>query len=72
MFKKQDAIQLSIGQAHFVQERIGKQKPFLGLRSDKANDYGNTLPSYLYSQLFEGIVEQARDFLINASGILQS
>ncbi|MBP1990814.1 class I fructose-bisphosphate aldolase [Paenibacillus eucommiae] len=54
-----DAIQVSIGQAHFLQDRMGKKKPSLVLRSDTANIYGNTLPSYTYSQLFEGIVEQA-------------
>src|SRR4029079_187086 len=34
-----DAIQLSVGQAHFLQEVRGRQKPSLVLRVDTANVY---------------------------------
>lgn len=54
-----DAVQLSRGQAHLLQEIPGKQKPALVLRTDTTNVYGRTLPSYLFSQLMENAVEQA-------------
>lgn len=54
-----DAIQVGIGQAHFLQGMPGRQKPSLVLRSDTSNVYGKTLPGYVYSQLFEQIVEQS-------------
>lgn len=54
-----DAVQLSPGQARFLQEIPGKQKPALVLRTDTANVYGRTLPRYLFSQLMENVVEQA-------------
>lgn len=54
-----DAVQLSVGQAHLLQEIPGKQKPALVLRADTTNVYGRTLPRYLFSQLMEKIVEQA-------------
>jgi DhnA family fructose-bisphosphate aldolase class Ia len=54
-----DAVQLSPGQAHFLQEIPGKQKPALVLRTDTTNVYGRTLPRYLFSQLMENAVEQA-------------
>lgn len=54
-----DAVQLSLGQAHFLQEIPGKQKPALVLRTDTTNVYGRTLPRYLFSQLMENAVEQA-------------
>lgn len=54
-----DAVQLSPGQARFLQEIPGKQKPALVLRTDTTNVYGRTLPRYLFSQLMENAVEQA-------------
>ncbi len=54
-----DAVQLSLGQARFLQEIPGKQKPALVLRTDTTNVYGRTLPRYLFSQLMENAVEQA-------------
>ncbi len=54
-----DAVQLSIGQAHFLQDTASRCKPALVLRTDIANVYGDTLPRYLYSQLIEDAVVQA-------------
>lgn len=54
-----DAVQLSLGQAHLLQNIPGKQKPALVLRTDTTNVYGRTLPSYQFSQLMENAVEQA-------------
>ncbi|HXW00168.1 MAG TPA: aldolase [Anaerolineae bacterium] len=54
-----DAVQLSVGQAHFLQEVPGKQKPALVLRTDTTNVYGRTLPRYLFSQLMDNAVEEA-------------
>ncbi len=54
-----DAIQLSVGQAHHLQDVPGKAKPALVLRTDSANVYGSVLPDYLFSQLIAEPVEQA-------------
>jgi DhnA family fructose-bisphosphate aldolase class Ia len=54
-----DAIQLSVGQAHHLQDLPGKAKPALVLRTDVANVYGSTLPAHLFSQLIAAPVEQA-------------
>ena len=54
-----DAIQLSIGQAPFLQNIPGKFKPSLVLRTDIANVYGKTLPRTLYSRIIGDPVEQA-------------
>ncbi len=54
-----DAIQLSIGQAGILQNIPGKAKPALVLRTDIANIYGKTLPSYLFSGMIANAVEQA-------------
>jgi DhnA family fructose-bisphosphate aldolase class Ia len=54
-----DAVQLSVGQAHFLQAVPGKQKPALVLRTDTTNVYGRTLPKYLFSQLMDNAVEEA-------------
>jgi DhnA family fructose-bisphosphate aldolase class Ia len=54
-----DAVQLSVGQAHLLQEIPGKQKPALVLRTDTANVYSRTLPRYIFSQLIDNAVEQA-------------
>ena len=54
-----DAIQLTIGQAHYLQSIPGRQKPSLVLRTDVANVYGNALPRTLFSRMIENPVEQA-------------
>jgi len=54
-----DAIQLTIGQAPYLQNVPGKEKPALVLRTDVANVYGRELPSYLFSKMIEAPVEQA-------------
>ena len=54
-----DAVQLSIGQARFLQELPHRHKPVLVLRTDVANVYGKTLPRHLFSQLIHDPVEQA-------------
>jgi DhnA family fructose-bisphosphate aldolase class Ia len=54
-----DAVQLSPGLAPILQSIPGKAKPSLVLRTDVANVYGKTLPSYLFSRLVEHAVEQA-------------
>lgn len=54
-----DAIQLTVGQAHYLQSIMGRQKPALVLRTDIANVYGTELPRNLYSRMIEEPVEQA-------------
>ena len=54
-----DAIQLTVGQARFLQSIPGKHKPSLVLRTDVANVYGKELPRHLFSQLIDDPVEQA-------------
>ena len=54
-----DAVQLSPGLAALLQHIPGKGKPSLVLRTDVANIYGKSLPSYLFSRLVEDAVEQA-------------
>lgn len=54
-----DAIQLTVGQAHYLQSVPGRQKPSLVLRTDVANVYGKELPRTLFSRMIENPVEQA-------------
>lgn len=54
-----DAIQLTIGQAHYLQSIPGKEKPSLVLRTDVANVYGKQLPRRLYSHMIEDAAMQA-------------
>lgn len=54
-----DAIQLTVGQADYLQSIPGKEKPSLVLRTDVANVYGTDLPRYLFSRMIEQPVEQA-------------
>jgi class I fructose-bisphosphate aldolase len=54
-----DAIQLTTGQAHYLQAIAGRQKPSLVLRTDVANVYGQILPRTLFSRMIENPVEQA-------------
>lgn len=54
-----DAIQLTAGQAHYLQSLPGRSKPSLVLRTDVANVYGKELPKKLFSRMIESPVEQA-------------
>ena len=54
-----DAVQLTIGQAKYLQEMKGPRKPGLVLRTDVANVYGSSLPRTLFSEMIEKPVEQA-------------
>ena len=54
-----DAIQLTVGQARFLQSLPGRHKPSLVLRTDVANVYGRDLPRSLFSRMIEQPVEQA-------------
>src|SRR5947209_5331895 len=54
-----DAIQLSPGQAHFLQEMRGRQKPSLVLRLDTANVYAREVPRYLFAQTIAAPLETA-------------
>lgn len=54
-----DAIQLTVGQAHYLQSLPGREKPSLVLRTDVANVYGKQLPRALFSRMIENPVEQA-------------
>ncbi len=54
-----DAIQLTVGQAKYLQSLPGKEKPALVLRTDVANVYGSKLPRTLVSKMIENPVEQA-------------
>lgn len=54
-----DAVQLTTGQAKYLQRIKGKQKPSLVLRTDVANVYGSELPKTAFSLMLENCVEQA-------------
>lgn len=54
-----DAIQLTVGQAPYLQAIPGRFKPSLVLRTDVANVYGTELPRTLFSQIIANPVEQA-------------
>ncbi len=54
-----DAIQLTIGQARLLQNRPGRFKPSLVLRSDVANVYGAELPDRLFSIPIENAAQTA-------------
>ncbi|RZK40939.1 MAG: aldolase [Pedobacter sp.] len=54
-----DAIQLTVGQAQYLQSIKGREKPSLVLRTDVANVYGKELPRSLFSRMIEEPVEQA-------------
>lgn len=43
-----DAIQLTVGQARLLQERGGRERPALVLRTDVANVYGAPLPDHMF------------------------
>jgi fructose-bisphosphate aldolase, class I len=54
-----DAIQLTIGQAPYLQSIKGKQKPALVLRTDTANVYGKKLFPKSFSLMIANAAEQA-------------
>jgi len=54
-----DAVQLTSGQAKYLQSIPGKAKPALVLRTDVANVYGPALLSTSFSLMIEDCVEQA-------------
>ncbi|RYD91752.1 MAG: aldolase [Sphingobacteriales bacterium] len=54
-----DAIQLTVGQAQYLQSIPGREKPSLVLRTNVANVYGTDLPRALFSRMIEEPVEQA-------------
>jgi DhnA family fructose-bisphosphate aldolase class Ia len=54
-----DAIQLTVGQAHLLQARPGRDKPALVLRSDTANVYGRRRPEKAFTVLIDDPVGQA-------------
>jgi class I fructose-bisphosphate aldolase len=54
-----DAIQLTVGQAHLLQSRPGREKPALVLRCDTANVYGRRRPDHAFAVLIEDPVGQA-------------
>src|SRR5690606_39682452 len=54
-----DAIQLTVGQAHYLQSLPGREKPSLVLRTDVDNVYGRQLTRTLFSRMVEQPVEQA-------------
>ncbi len=54
-----DAVQLTVGQAKYLQRILGKNKPSLVLRTDVANVYGKTLSSTSFSLMIEDCVKQA-------------
>lgn len=54
-----DAIQLTIGQAKYLQKIPGKQKPALVLRTDVANVYGTSLSTSSFSKMIEQAALQA-------------
>jgi class I fructose-bisphosphate aldolase len=54
-----DAIQLTVGQAHLLQSRPGRDKPALVLRSDTANVYGRRQPESAFAVLIDDPVGQA-------------
>lgn len=54
-----DAVQLTVGQADYLQSVKGKGRPALVLRTDVANVYGKELPKHLFSRIIEGAALQA-------------
>ncbi len=54
-----DAMLLSVGQAHLLQNLAGKNKPALILRTDPTNFYSHPTPGHVFCQMIERPVEQA-------------
>jgi DhnA family fructose-bisphosphate aldolase class Ia len=54
-----DAILLSMGQAHWLQDMVGKAKPSLVVRLDPSNLYNTPTPKHVFCQLIDNAVERA-------------
>jgi class I fructose-bisphosphate aldolase len=54
-----DALQLTPGHARLLQDRPGRDKPALVMRTDIANVYGNPLDPHLFSHHFPHAIEEA-------------
>jgi DhnA family fructose-bisphosphate aldolase class Ia len=54
-----DAILLSMGQAHWLQDTPGKTKPSLVVRVDPSNLYNMPTPRHVFCQLIDNAVERA-------------
>jgi len=54
-----DAILLSLGQAHWLQDMAEKPKPALVMRADPSNFYTVPTPKYVFCKLLDDAVEQA-------------
>lgn len=54
-----DAVQLTLGQAHYLQEVPGKHKPALVMRTDVANVYGRPLDGHIFSHHVPHAIEEA-------------
>jgi DhnA family fructose-bisphosphate aldolase class Ia len=54
-----DAILLSLGQAHWLQDMAGKAKPSLVVRVDPSNLYNTPTPRHVFCQLIDNAVERA-------------
>src|SRR5581483_9501579 len=54
-----DAIQLSVGQAHFLQHARVRPRPALVLRVDTSNVYTREVPNYVFAQTIAAPVEAA-------------
>lgn len=54
-----DAILLSLGQAHWLQDTPGKTKPSLVVRVDPSNLYNMPTPRHVFCQLIDNAVERA-------------
>lgn len=54
-----DAVQLTLGQAHYLQEVPGKGKPALVMRTDVANVYGRPLDAHIFSHHVPYAIEEA-------------
>lgn len=54
-----DALLLSMGQAHWLQDIPGKAKPSLVVRVDPSNLYNTPTPRHVFCQLIDNAVERA-------------
>jgi len=54
-----DAILLSMGQAHLLQDLAGKDKPSLVVRADPTNLYNTPTPRHVFCHLIDDVVGQA-------------
>lgn len=56
---QQDAILLSMGQAHLLQDLAGKEKPSLVVRADPTNLYNTPTPRHVFCHFIDDAVGQA-------------